>query len=570
MKVKLASYKLAFVVAKHKKPLADCEHYVEFAKAADPDSQVFKQMACSRTTITRRLVEIHQFLKKELREDVCQALFWSYMLDESTDKAVAEEVIVYVRFVDILKGQLKTRFLAITPIQGHPDANNIFSAVLSVLGSEGFDLPLSQVVCQTSDGASTMLSTARGVAAKAKSAFNSHMFIQHCFKHRLVLASKDGQHHIPNEVENTIKDVLNHFKYSAVSQSQLKSLLELKEEKYIKLVSYHKIRWLSLNECVQRLSSLHTVLCEYFEREMNDKANRKAVRTKCEDLLERLRDPKFLLYLLFLQAYLPLLSEINVQCQKRNALIFQSCSKIQTIITTLIEPVVLDSKLPPEELLAESNLKPVDPDTYGSDNELCFLGKEFNRYWHEVQDNSDLPILEQKKVLLNCRAYLVEVAKSLHVRFPEKSFIASTCAFVCPPRRKYQIVNIHSIVQRFDNNYFDHDAIERGYHSYRNDDLLDYLFQEKYKSANEESDNYVGFWSDLHSNFPEYKELSKLAILVLTIAPDTCKCERGFSTMNFVKNELRTAMTNATLNACMAVGLEQRHINEFPFSSILH
>ena len=185
------------------------------------------------------------------------------MLDESTDKAVAEEVIIYVRFVHIPMGQSVTRFLAISSIEGHPDASNIFSAVERVVGSEGFDLPLSQVVSQTSDGASTMLSTVRGVAARAKS-FNSHIFIQHCFNHHLVLAGKDGQHHIPNEVENTIKDVLNHFKYSAVSQSQLKSLLELRDEKYVKLVSYHKIRWLSLNECVQRLSNLHTILCKYF------------------------------------------------------------------------------------------------------------------------------------------------------------------------------------------------------------------------------------------------------------------------------------------------------------------
>ena len=73
----------------------------EFARAVDPDSQVFKQTVCSRTSITRRLVEIHEFIKKELREDICRALFWSYMLDESTDKAVAEEVIIYVRFVHI-------------------------------------------------------------------------------------------------------------------------------------------------------------------------------------------------------------------------------------------------------------------------------------------------------------------------------------------------------------------------------------------------------------------------------------------------------------------------------------
>ena len=42
-KVALASYKLAFVVGQHKKPLSDCEHYVEFAKAADPDSEIFSK-----------------------------------------------------------------------------------------------------------------------------------------------------------------------------------------------------------------------------------------------------------------------------------------------------------------------------------------------------------------------------------------------------------------------------------------------------------------------------------------------------------------------------------------------
>ena len=125
-------------------------------------------------------------------------------------------------------------------MQGHPDAMNIFSAVQKVVGPDGFDFPLSQVVGQTSDGAATILSTFRGVAAKAKAEFNQKLFIQHCFNHRLVLAGKDGQHHIPNDVEAMIKDVLNHFKFSAVSQSQLKSIIELTEEKYVKLVSYHK------------------------------------------------------------------------------------------------------------------------------------------------------------------------------------------------------------------------------------------------------------------------------------------------------------------------------------------
>ena len=46
--VKLAPYKIAFVLAKHKLPFSTCEAFSEFARSADPSSSVFSQMACSR------------------------------------------------------------------------------------------------------------------------------------------------------------------------------------------------------------------------------------------------------------------------------------------------------------------------------------------------------------------------------------------------------------------------------------------------------------------------------------------------------------------------------------------
>ena len=46
--VKLAPYKLAFVLGKHKLPYSCCESFIEFARAADPSSSVFKLMAGSR------------------------------------------------------------------------------------------------------------------------------------------------------------------------------------------------------------------------------------------------------------------------------------------------------------------------------------------------------------------------------------------------------------------------------------------------------------------------------------------------------------------------------------------
>ena len=52
--VKLAPYKLAFVIAKHKLPFSTCEAFSEFARSADPSSCVFSQMACSSGTITKK------------------------------------------------------------------------------------------------------------------------------------------------------------------------------------------------------------------------------------------------------------------------------------------------------------------------------------------------------------------------------------------------------------------------------------------------------------------------------------------------------------------------------------
>lgn len=68
---KVAPYKLAFTIAKHKMPFSSCGAFVEFAKAADPNSSVLKNMAGSRETITRRTQEIHQVV---LKPNIIQAV----------------------------------------------------------------------------------------------------------------------------------------------------------------------------------------------------------------------------------------------------------------------------------------------------------------------------------------------------------------------------------------------------------------------------------------------------------------------------------------------------------------
>ena len=84
--VKLAPYKLAFVLAKHKLPFSTCEAFSEFARSADPNSSVFSQMACSRGTITKKTQELHKVILKPLVvQNVNNSPYWSLIVDESCD-----------------------------------------------------------------------------------------------------------------------------------------------------------------------------------------------------------------------------------------------------------------------------------------------------------------------------------------------------------------------------------------------------------------------------------------------------------------------------------------------------
>ena len=83
---------------------------VEFASVADPLSKVFNNMASSRRTVVRRMYDIFLNMKDELKDEIQKAMFLGIMADESTDTAVSEQLILYMRYVDISREAISTRF----------------------------------------------------------------------------------------------------------------------------------------------------------------------------------------------------------------------------------------------------------------------------------------------------------------------------------------------------------------------------------------------------------------------------------------------------------------------------
>ena len=162
-------------------------------------------------------------------------------------------------------------FLEMKRVFGHPTADNLFSAVMDVINQddENAKLPTNKLVGLTNDGAAVMISDRGGLYGKMKASLNPKLFSTHCPPHRLILVSKAGQKQLPVDIEKTISDTLFFFKDSPVRRNEFRRLKDLVEPDslHIAIVQYHKVRWLSLADCVDRLVKLLPLLVRYFEEQ---------------------------------------------------------------------------------------------------------------------------------------------------------------------------------------------------------------------------------------------------------------------------------------------------------------
>ena len=193
-------------------------------------------------------------------------------------------------------------------------------------------------------GATVMRSEGRGVSGHLRRNYNPSIFTQHCIVHRQALASKDGLQKLPKNVTKIVDDVMKHFKNSHVRKEKLQEILEMsaEEHEYQQLVQYHGVRWLSLNDCVQRFTDLLPEIVLYFEQEAHNTAIRVSERTKLQEFYDELVDPAFQLYLYFLKGRLPLLANINTQLQKSEHDLFTAYQKIRGFRNAFLEPILRD------------------------------------------------------------------------------------------------------------------------------------------------------------------------------------------------------------------------------------
>ena len=140
-------------------------------------------------------------------DDCC---YFSLMIDESTDIATMQTLVIYIRLVN--KGEIITRFLELVQLPGGT-AYHILGTLLDVMRTK--NLPVEKLFGMATDGASIMTGVRSGVTTRMKEK-NPFMFTTHCFAHCLALASRKAADTIQyfKKYQQYVNTIYKYFHYS--------------------------------------------------------------------------------------------------------------------------------------------------------------------------------------------------------------------------------------------------------------------------------------------------------------------------------------------------------------------
>ena len=248
------------------------------------------------------------------------ANFWGLLCDDVTDISVKEQFVCFAQFFDSKCGVLHTDFLFVKNVLKDSDSANV-ETLFTLLTNKitELNMEINKVSALVSDGASVMLGSRTGLAARLKEV-NCRIISIHCICHKLALACVDTAKDV--QYIGTVKDLLRQlWKYLENSPKQMAIYLKVQQEvksfdlskksrKVLtkKLKKACQTRWLSLHRAVEAVFDDLQALMRTLRLLESD-------ATAC-GLLKKIHCPKFVRCVYILKHILPVLSQLSKTFQR--------------------------------------------------------------------------------------------------------------------------------------------------------------------------------------------------------------------------------------------------------------
>ena len=222
-----ASYNVALTLVKKGKAFWDgevvkeCAIKMALAFSAKELAGKFQKVSLSHQTVARRVKDLSNNLKLQLRTNVKNCKYFSLALDESTDVSDISQLLVGIRTVDenfiVCEELLKT-----CPLYGSAKGIDIFTGLVSVVESYG---GFEKCECVVTDCARTMVGQGIGLAGILKN-HGVNCPMSHCIIHQEAPCAKSLQ---MNDVMITVTNIVNIIRGGNKAQKHRKFIQFLKD-----------------------------------------------------------------------------------------------------------------------------------------------------------------------------------------------------------------------------------------------------------------------------------------------------------------------------------------------------
>ena len=416
---------------------------------------------------------------------------------------------------------------------------NIYIKIKEVLITNGFNP--NKCMGIGTDGAYNMTGRKKGVYACFH---NENPFLTnvHCASHRLALAAGDTSKQLGflKEYIEDISSIYAFFSRSAKRNTMLKKYQLETCEPHLHVLRMCATRWLSLSHCVKNLRRTYGAIILSITEEFNEIIPNSEQAKKEEErlriLLSRISNYKFIAFTHYLSDILQIIENLSLQFQKDN-INYASLFKAIDICINEIKENYIQKQI------------------YGENYKLFCKEFEQNTYLPSIIIEFT-PILETEvnENMKNFARYYLENIKD---RFAHQDIVLWL-----------QILDISNILEIDEEKYVDYgrDELENLIEFYGIDKKVNNVTNSALIDANATRGEYRLFKRMIRSNCKKmtndefwihmcnenqrslYPNMYKLGMIANILPISTAICERGFSIMNLIKNDIRSCLGNYSSN----------------------
>jgi len=377
-----------------------------------------------------------------------------------------------------------------------------------------------------SDGASSLTGAQSGACAYLGEQ-NPFMMRIHCASHRLALANQDLQKKIPylESYVDTLCDIHGFFAKSSLRNQALKTAeIEFNEPELV-ILRMCLTRWLSLSNCVKRLSKIVKPVLRVLEEEMaKDKKTSTAYNPSYKEILTY----KFQAFTHFLIDILEPSTRLTLKLQTQEMDIADYFCELDLAMIDLKESFI-------------------DSNSYGPSYRQFLIDIENKTYLMEFVMTSTPEM--KKEIELTMKTFSLILYENLRQRFNFESL---------QHFHIFSADNIRSLSNDKVSTFgcLDLDKLIEHYGFEKMNDLGTFHHLIDATEARQEwrmvklacrkaflDKTNMEFWIKMYqSHLKDYPNILKLAIIAFCLPLTTVACERGFSKLKIIKDPLRSSL----------------------------